>query len=164
MILPDKQIDKFKLYGYHITTTSRLKLIKNEGLLPICGERSKSISDSREAIYFFPALILINNWIKLLYEEKDRKSLELLRLSLKGLNITITDNLNSNNIFGDWYTVNSIPSEKIELLKRIDSNGEQFFLENLLKNNNDDLIWEPINLYNENEMQYLKNKVNNGKY
>lgn len=156
MNIPNKQIENFKMYGYHITTTNKLKMIKNEGLLPKCEERSKAIGDSREAIYFFPVLLLINNWIDLLYGSKNRESLELLRIDLKKMKrrFTISDH-NPNNIFGDWYTLDKITPDNLEYLKRINQDKEVFYLENLLENEMESLIWRPINLWNENE-QYLK--------
>lgn len=155
MILSDEQIQNFKLYGYHITTTNKLKMIKNDGLVPKCGERSKSVGDTREAIYFFPALVLIDNWIKVLYDKKDRASLELLRISLKGLDFTMTDMVGSGNIFGDWYTMNKVLPEKIEFLRRIDSDGNQFLLEELLRKRGDSLIWQPVESFDYNKM-YIK--------
>lgn len=146
MILQNEQIENFKLRGYHITTADQLENIKNKGLLPKCGERSKSIGDNQEAIYFFPTLILIKDWVKVLYEKKDREFLELLRFNLKTINFVARD-----IEFSDFYTTDSITPENIQLLQRIDLNGNPYYLENLLNQSKGSLIWKPIELLNDNE-------------
>lgn len=39
--------------AYHITTKENMKKIKEQGLTPKLGERSKSVGDTEKAIYFF---------------------------------------------------------------------------------------------------------------
>ena len=143
MILSLEQITNFQLHGYHITETSNLKLIKEEGLLPRCGRRSQAIGDTQEAVYFFPALLLIDTWREVLYSEEDYANLELLRFDLENIDITITDK-NSWDLFGDWYTKQVILPEKIQLLKRIDKEGRPFSLDTLLQQDRNHLLWEPI--------------------
>ena len=143
MILSSEQITNFHLHGYHITEANNLKLIKEEGILPKCGSRSKAIGDTQEAVYFFPALLLIDTWREALYSEEDYANLELLRFDLENIDITITDK-NSWDLFGDWYTKQVILPEKIQLLKRIDKEGRPFSLDTLLQQDRNHLIWEPI--------------------
>ena len=158
MILSLEQITNFQLHGYHITETSNLKLIKEEGLLPRCGRRSQAIGDTQEAVYFFPALLLIDTWREVLYSEEDYANLELLRFDLENIDITITDK-NPWDLFGDWYTKQVILPEKIQLLKRIDKEGRAFSLETLLQQRYEDLIWQPISFLEEKENPILRKSL-----
>ena len=125
IILSPEKISNFQLYGYHITEINNLKLIKKEGLVPKCGKRSREIGDYRKVIYFFPALILMDNWRKVLYKDTNSASLALLRFNLDNVDITITDK-DSWDLFGDWYTKDPISPEKIEILKCLDQYGNPF--------------------------------------
>ena len=68
---------------YHITNTFAMKNICQDGLKPLCGERSKYVGDSLKAIYFTDDFKCITEWMKLLYENKDPYELEVLRFDIK---------------------------------------------------------------------------------
>ncbi len=143
MILSAEKISNFQLHGYHLTTSNHLKLIRGEGLLPKCGKRSRKIGDSREAIYFFPALLLFDTWREFLYKGVNPRLLKLLRFDLENIDFTITDN-DSWQLFGDWYTEQAIAPDRIQVLKQIDEHGNPFSLDTLLQQDRNHLIWEPI--------------------
>ena len=158
MILSPEKISNFQLYGYHITEINNLKLIKKEGLVPKCGKRSREIGDYRKVIYFFPALILMDNWRKVLYKDTNSASLALLRFNLDNVDITITDK-DSWDLFGDWYTKDPISPEKIEILKCLDQYGNPFLLEELYQQPKENLIWEPISSIEEKENMILEKTI-----
>ncbi|HIT21904.1 MAG TPA: hypothetical protein IAB56_02880 [Candidatus Scybalousia intestinigallinarum] len=155
MILSPEKISNFQLYGYHITETSNLKLIKKEGLVPKCGKRSREIGDYRKVVYFYPALILTDTWREALYKDTNSANLALLRFDLTNVDITITDK-DSWDLFGDWYTKEAISPEKIKILKRLDRYGNPFPLEELLQQPKESLIWEPISSIGEKENLVLR--------
>lgn len=100
------------MFGYHLTLSTNLNSIREFGLLPMCGERSLSIGDFKEALYFYPAIILTPFWIKALYSDVDIYDLSLLRFSLSNVNFKIRD-----GVMGDCFTFYSIPSEEISVLR-----------------------------------------------
>ena len=69
--------------AFHVTTTDNMQKICKEGLLPLCGERSKSVGDDIEGIFFFDYLGSAPDWIDALYEGKDIREIELLKFNLK---------------------------------------------------------------------------------
>ena len=127
-------------YVYHITNKDSLDKIRTVGLKPLCGDRSKSVGDIRKAIYFFDSIYSIDNWIEELYKNKDKNTLELLRFNLKRRKW-----YSQNKEIGDFYLLNPISPERIELLKREDDNGIIHTIDNLVYQKK--LLWIPIKYY-----------------
>lgn len=124
-------------FVYHITEKSNLDEIRKVGLKPFCGERSKSVDETRNAIYFFDNLFSTENWIDELYKNKDKTSLELLRFNLKRRKWYI-----QNQMIGDFYLLRPVLPEKIELLKRTDEKNIIHPLTDIVYQKK--LIWEPL--------------------
>lgn len=127
-------------YAYHLTDKMNMENIINDGLIPKCGDRSKSVGDTRKAIYFFDSLYSIVDWIDKLYENKDIYKLELLRFNLKRRRW-----YSQNREIGDFYLPYAVPREKLEYLRIIDINGQYMFLNENLDNMK--LQWEPLSNY-----------------
>ncbi len=70
-------------FVYHLTRKEYMKDIVTQGLKPLCGENSKSIGDTRKAIYFFDCLQYLYDWCDALYSIENYNQLELLRFNLK---------------------------------------------------------------------------------
>ena len=68
-------------FGYHITERKNIDSIREKGLIPQCGERSKSVDDNA-AVYFTKCITLIDDWFDLLYPNRDINELLLLRFNL----------------------------------------------------------------------------------
>ncbi len=150
MKFTDEQVQVFNLYGYHITSIEKLASIKKQGLLPQCGKRCQQVGDIINAIYFFPALSLVEDWVSVLYNKKDIPYLNLLRFSLKDIDFYI-----QSSECGDCYTLESIPPTKIEILKQYNSlTNSMFLLNNLLVQGTNNLTWQNLN----NNKIYTKTK------
>lgn len=137
MIFFEDFIWKTDHYAYHITRTNNLLTIKNNGLIPKCGERSLINNDSRKAIYFFDSLYSIDDWIEALYNNKNIESLELLRFNLKNRKWH-----SQNSDIGDFYLCNPVLPKRIELLKREDEEGHMFNINDVILQKK--LIWESL--------------------
>ena len=134
--------------AYHITTVDNMNGICDKGLLPLCGERSKSVGDDSIGIHFSDSLTsIIEDWMDMLYENKDKNSLEVLRFNLKGLKWK-TNYMGDYYVPGDWYLVDRLLPEYIEYL-RIINNGiyEHASDSNDLYYKEDNKIWIPIKEY-----------------
>lgn len=117
MIVLKEFIWKVDHYAYHVTDKKNLASIAMHGLLPKCGDRSKSIGDTRKAIYFFDCLESVYDWAEWLYEDKNIEDLALLRFNLKRRKWHI-----QNIHEGDFYLDNKVDKEAIELLYVYDEN------------------------------------------
>jgi len=87
-----------------------------QGLKPLCGENSKSVGDTRKAIYFFDNLRFLYDWVDVLYTIENSADLELLRFNLKRRKWKPLD-----VEFGEGYVERKIPPEKIEYAVLLES-------------------------------------------
>jgi len=127
-------------YGYHITTKDNIDSISKVGLIPSIGKRSLSINEKNKAIFFCRFLIELDNWINDLYPNYNLNELELLRFSLGGKEAFYKD-----FFIGDYYLLDTISPNELEILNRISSNGETFNIKGLVyKQYKEGLRWEPI--------------------
>ena len=127
-------------YGYHITTSDNIDSISKVGLIPSMGKRSMSINEKNKAVFFFRFLIELDNWIKDLYPDNSLDELELLRFNLIGKEAFYKD-----FFIGDYYLMNPILPNELEILNRVSSSGEKFNINNLvLRQCQEELKWEPL--------------------
>lgn len=103
-------------FVYHLTRKEYMEKIVTQGLKPMCGENSKSIGDTKKAIYFFDNLRFLEDWVDALYGIENANNLELLRFNLKRRKWKPLD-----VEFGEGYIERKIPSEKIEYADLLDS-------------------------------------------
>ena len=123
--------------------------ICENGLLPLRGERSRSVGDDSVGIHFDDSLTtIIEDWMDMLYQDRDRNTLEVLRFNLKGLKWS-TCYMGDYYVPGDWYLVERLLPEYIEYL-RICNNGklEHATSKNDLYYEEENRIWLPIKSYN----------------
>lgn len=123
-------------FVYHITEKDNIESIREQGLVPTCGERSISFGDTREAIYFFDYIYSVEEWAFRLYENKYTE-LELLKFNLKRRKWHALDNQ-----IGDFYITRPIIPENIEILNRKDEEDNIFTLDEIAFQKK--LIWEPL--------------------
>ncbi len=119
MIIIDEFIWKTDHYAYHITNTDAMRHICNEGLKPLCGERSKSVNDDIKGIFFFENLYMINDWIDALYKNKNIYELELLRFNLKNRKWLMRN-------IDEYYLTNKVQPNKIEYLRLCDKEQNNY--------------------------------------
>lgn len=119
MIIIKEFIWRTDHYAYHITNIEAMKNICNEGLKPLCGERSKSVGDDIKGIFFFDSLYSVNKWINALYENKDIHELELLRFNLKQRKWIMQNP-------SEFYLVHKVRPDKIEYLRLFDENKNMY--------------------------------------
>ena len=114
MIVLDEFIWKEDHYVYHITNADAMEVICQEGLKPLCGDRSKSVGEDIKGIFFFDGLPSTNEWIEMLYENANVEELELLRFNLKGRKWIMHNG-------EDFYLTEGIPTNKIEYVRVFDT-------------------------------------------
>lgn len=123
-------------YVYHITETENLENIIKKGLIPLCGERSESVGDTRKAIYFFDYIYSAEDWAYRLYANQ-YSELELLKFNLKRRKW-----YSLSNEIGDFYVTRPVLPEHIEILNRRDEEENIFTLDEITFQKR--LIWEPL--------------------
>lgn len=123
-------------YAYHITEKSNIDMIREKGLIPLCGERSLSVGDKISAIYFFDYLYSASDWAYWLYNDY-KEELELLRFNLKRRKWYSKD-----QYIGDFYLTKPILPDNIDILKRIDEDGNTFTLDDITYEKK--LIWKQL--------------------
>lgn len=101
-------------FAYHLTKKEKMSDIIIQGLKPLCGENSKSVGDTRKAIYFFDKLQFLYDWVDVLYSREDSNQLELLRFNLKRRKYHFL------NLY-EGYVERKIPPVKIEYAVLSDS-------------------------------------------
>ena len=126
-------------YAYHLTNIESMNNICIKGLKPVNGERSKSKNDEINGIYFFDYLGSVNDWIDLLYKDKNIYELELLRFNLKNRKWILK---NEN----EFYLTNKVKPEKIEYLRILDKEKNIYLPLNFLDDNKE-LIWYKLDDY-----------------
>ena len=123
-------------FAYHITEKSNIENIKEKGLIPLCQERSLSVNDSKKAIYFFDYVYSAEEWAYWLYKNKVVE-LELLKFNLKRRKWYKKDVQ-----IGDFYITKPVLPEKLEILERVDEEGNEFTLDKISYQKK--LIWTPL--------------------
>ena len=111
--------------AFHITTTDNMEKICKEGLLPLCGERSKSVGDNIEGIFFFDYLGSAPDWMDALYEDKDVNELELLKFNLKHRK-WLKQNCN------EFYLTDRVAPQEIQYLRIYDKAKKMYLPLNLV--------------------------------
>lgn len=124
------EFSKFFHYSYHLTPKEKIEDIKKLGLIPLCGENSKSIQDYIEAIYFFLNLHRLSDWGSVLFHDVYHEA-SLIRIDMRGIkNLYVNDLL-----LGDCYTLDKIGIDYLSIL------GEDIRPDIARKK---ELIWHPI--------------------
>ncbi len=114
-----KIANKKKIRAFHLTKKENLygeNGICSKGLIPTCGERSKSIGDSRYVISFSSRYYTLPIWRMYLYPKVDTNDLCVLSFE-----IDKKDCVNHTNDT-EFFTYNSIPPEKINIVNFYDKN------------------------------------------
>ena len=119
MIILEPFIWRENHYSYHLTNIEAMEGICKNGLIPLVGDRSKSVGDNIKGVFFFDSLYLMNDWIERLYENKDIYQLELLRFNLKGRKW----NVRHCYEYDEFYLFNKVVQDKIEYLRLYDKSG-----------------------------------------
>ena len=139
MIILNEFIWREDHYAYHLTNIESMNKICIQGLKPLNGERSKSINDDTNGIYFFDYLGSVYNWIEMLYKNKNIYELELLRFNLKNRKWILK---NEN----EFYLTNKVKPEKIEYLRILDKE-KNIYLPLKFLDENKELIWYELDNY-----------------
>ncbi len=146
-------------YVYHLTNVPAMKGIIKSGLIPQIGDRSKSVGDDIEGIFFFFELEDMRSWAETIYDEKDIYSVELLRFNIKGLEWHV-HYMDIDGLYIDHYLPNGIPRDKIEYARMYDR--KTGLIQTLTtKTDNPIITWNPINKYkpiNPGKALYLSDK------
>lgn len=130
MQIDDESFNLFFPHCYHLTSKSKIDKIRELGLIPMCGENSKSIQDYIEAVYFFLNLHRIPDWVSLLLHGNYDEAV-LIKFDTRYIK-----NIYVNDIFmGDCYTLDKINSEHLYIL---DGNVTPKIYEQK------ELIWKPL--------------------
>ena len=148
MVIDKEFIWKKDHYVFHITNTDAMASICSQGLIPLCGERSKSVNDNTKGIFFFDALSSVSDWVNTLYETKDIYELELLRFNIKNRSWKIQ----SNDPYGlnEFYLIRKVLPEKIEYLRIYDTEKNMYLPLNYVDDYkvNKNLVWNSLDHYN----------------
>ena len=134
MIILEEFIWNEDHYAYHLTHKHNINKIVNEGLIPMCKERSISHNDTFPAIYFFDNLYNLFDWSYFLYNKNNLNELELLRFNLKRKKWFLHNG-------EDFYLKEKIKPNELTYLSNL---NEVIDEEDLGKK----LIWTPIKKYN----------------
>lgn len=113
MIILNEFIWKEDHYAFHVTNVDAMKSICRDGLIPLCGERSRSVNDDIIGIFFFDHLVSASFWMDVLYENKDITELELLRFNLK-------DRMWIKHNDNEFYLPNGVFPNDVEYLRIYD--------------------------------------------
>ena len=143
MIITKEFIWKTDHYGYHITNIDAMKNICVEGLKPLCGERSKLADDNFNGIFFFDNLYNLNEWIDVLYKNKNIYELELLRFNIKQRKWIIKNP-------DEFYLIHKVNKEKIEYLRFYDEENDIYLplnIENYSSDNDVKVTWNSLDNY-----------------
>lgn len=168
MIVTKEFIWKSDHFVCHITEEKNMLSIIKNGLLPLNGERCKSVMDDRNGVFCLDGVHNVQYWIEELYEQYELETLKLLRFNLKERKWYID---NSNDYAFGMYLPHKVLPQKLDFLQMKDSSGEILPLTKLLDldflyqinesfNNiegnkeifidNCSLSWEPIYQYKKN--------------
>ena len=128
--------------AFHITNTEAMMRICMNGLIPMCGERSRSVGDDTKGIFFFDCLGSVSNWIDLLYRDRDIYELELLRFNLKGRKWFIHNS-------DEFYLTNKVLPNRIEYLRIYDVENNIYLPLNFIDYIDDKkiLVWNGLEEY-----------------
>ena len=113
----NKKTNKKKIRGFHLTKKENLygeNGICSKGLIPTCGERSKSIGDGRCVISFSSKYYTLPVWMIYLYPKVDPSDLCVLSFEIDKKDCV----KHINNT--EFYTYNCIPPEKISIVSFYD--------------------------------------------
>lgn len=137
----EKQDINYDLYAFHITKRECMDSIIKNGLLPLNGDRSKSVGeDGKEynRIYFFTNGSHMQEWITDLYPDENIYDIELLMFNLKGRVAYCENGYN-------WYLIKGIKPEKIQFLRLHDLNTGEY----VTLNTQDRAMieWKPLSEY-----------------
>ena len=124
-------------FAYHLTLKEHMEGIKKEGLIPQCGPNCKRVDDTSVGVHFCDSLYaMFDFWIMALYEERDKRGLELLRFNIK--NRKFQELYPSiPNMPGDLILLDKVAPEDIECLQHTE--------EGIIYSR--DSIWTPIKKY-----------------
>ena len=112
----------------HITDEKNIDNIIEKGLIPLNGERCKTIGDDRTGIFCLDGLYSVSDWAEVLYENGDIETLKLLRINLKMRKWYM--DMSNDNAFG-LYLPNKVLPQSIDYLQLKDINGKIVSLEKL---------------------------------
>lgn len=113
----NKVIDKKKIRAFHLTKKENIygeNGICSKGLIPTCGERSRSIGDKRSVVSFSSNYYTSPVWMIYLYPGVDPSDLCVLSFE-----IDKKDCINHINDT-EFFTYNTIPPEKINIVSFYD--------------------------------------------
>lgn len=137
----EKQDVNYDLYAFHITKREYMDSIIKNGLLPLNGDRSKSVGEEGNGynrIYFFTNGSHMQEWITDLYPDENIYDIELLMFNLKGRVAYCENGYN-------WYLIKGIKPEKIQFLRLRDLNTGEY----VTLNTQDRAMieWKPLSEY-----------------
>ena len=134
--------------AYHVTLKDNMQGIINKGLIPMCGINSKRVNDNIVGVFFDDSLYsAIEEWSNLLYENKRKEDLEILKLNIKNRK-WITQSNGDYYIPGSWYLERSVDPDNIDFLRVVNNgNLEHADDTNDLYYDESNLIWTPIKTY-----------------
>ena len=146
-------------YVYHLTNVTAMMDIKKEGLKPMVGDRSKSVGDNIEGIFYFYNLEDMNSWLNAIYDTSNKYGVELLRFNIKGLRYHVHE-MDIDGLYIDHYISEAIPRDKIEYARLYDSKTRLLQPLNT-KLSTSIVTWSPLKRYKPIQPRkalYLSNK------
>lgn len=105
----------------HITEEKNMLSIMENGLVPLNGDRCRTVADNRKGIFCLDGIHNVQIWAEALYEQYELENLKLLRVNLKRRKWYM-DNSN-DEAFGLYLPYKVLP-QKIDYLQMKDDNGE----------------------------------------
>ena len=135
-----KIVNKKKITAFHLTKKENLygeKGICYNGLIPTCGERSRSIGDMRSVVSFSSKYYTLPVWMIYLYPGVDTNDLCVLSFEM--------DRKDCFNHINDteFFTYNSMPPEKINIVNFYDKKTlKEIPFQYLQKNRMKDILGE----------------------
>ncbi len=124
-------------YAYHLTLKDNMDGIMRKGLIPQCGPNCKRVDDTSVGVHFCDSLqAMFDFWIMALYEKRDKRELELLRVNIQNRKF---QELCSSEPYvpGECILLNGVTPKKIDFLQHTE--------EGIVYSENP--IWTPIKEY-----------------
>ena len=145
MIVLDETPFERDQYGYHITNIDSMDGIREKGLIPQIGERSKFIGETEESVFFICNLYDVREWINAIYYKRNIEELELLRFNIKGLEFHVRGGYSIHEP-QEFYITHSVSPEEIEYARVFNSKtNEPLTLDTQCNDMN--VVWNKLDGY-----------------